>query len=140
MTITLRGVLRDGLLLLALTAFAVVLGTAAGRYYQKSSTRPAVESFDRAGLTFDPGATPVMIATSTCPACASARQWLTDRKVTVRELTVDQSDEARRIAGNLDVTIVPTCLIGGTRINGFVEAELAARLPASRLSSKAADR
>ena len=133
-TMTLRSVLRDGLLLLVLTAVAVVLGTAVGRYYQKSSTRPAVEHFDPAGLSVDASQMPVMFATTTCPACAAARDWLSERGIKVHELTVDQSEEAKRMAGSIDVTIVPTFLIGTTRINGFVEQELETRLSPSPAS------
>lgn len=125
------GWLRDAALLCLLTLGAVLAGTAAGHWYRDAGTRPAVESFDPATMTIATAPEPVLIATSSCPACASARAWLDARGIRYRELTADQSADARAIAETLDVSIVPTFLIGDERINGFHEQELESRLAAT---------
>lgn len=123
------GWLRDAALLILLTGGAVLIGTAAGHWYRDARTRPLVEAHDPASVPIEAETMPVLIATSTCPACANARAWLDTRGIRYRELTVDQSTEARTIAETLEVSIVPTFLIGDVRINGFDAQALEQHLP-----------
>lgn len=127
-----RHLARDAAMLAVIVLIAAFAGQLFGSGWKQWNQQPLVEEFV-------PGAIPeiaadqwVMIASSTCPACANARRWLAQQGIVYRELTVDQSPRARAIADQLDVQTVPTFLIGDTRINGFVPSELQQRLGAAK--------
>jgi len=133
--IKLRAVARDAAILILVVAAASGTGQLLAAGWKKWNEVPATEPFvaadidgiDRDGVT--------MIASSTCPACAGARQWLRARRIDYRELTVDTSAEARRIAEQIDVRVVPTFLFDGVRVNGFIASELQARLASAPSTS-----
>ena len=124
MNIPLRRSLRDVFFSLALVSLAVSLGSWAGQRWQQSQIPPLVQDFDPASIDLPASYTPVLIANSTCHACTSARRWLLANGIPFSELTVDQSEHARVIADQLGVKVVPTVLVGSTRINGFDERAL----------------
>lgn len=128
MSVRLRTALRDAFLLCLLLAAAIAAGQWAGQRWQQSQRPPLVQAFDPASIELADDHPPILISNSTCPACAHTRDWLRDAGVAYHELTVDQSEHARRVAEQLDVQFVPTLLIGRVRINGFDEGELRRRL------------
>lgn len=87
-----------------------------------------VRIIDRAamGLPADQGL--VMISLSTCPVCAEARAWLDAEGIAHRELVVDQSDEAKRIADQLGLKAVPAFILGDRQITGFNIAQIRSEL------------
>ncbi len=129
MNTRLRTLTRDALVLVLLAVLAAGIGTWLAGAWKQWQQPPQTERFDRQILGAQGMVSPVMIASSTCPACASARSWMAERGIVYQELTVDRSELARQIADRLNVKIVPTFLIGDVRVNGFIESELQQRLP-----------
>ncbi len=126
----LRSLARDAALLALIALTAALAGQLLGSGWKQWNQQPLIEKFVP-GTIPEISADPlVMIASSTCPACAGAREWLAAEGIAYRELTVDQSPRAREIADELKVQTVPTFLIGTTRINGFAPTELQQRLSA----------
>lgn len=127
----LRNLARDAGLLVLIALTAAFAGQLFGKGWKQWNEPPLVETFVApATPEFAEGGL-VMIASSTCPACAGAREWLAAEGIVYRELTVDQSPRAREIADELEVQTVPTFLFQKTRINGFEPTELRRRLSSS---------
>ncbi len=125
----LRTLTRDALILVLLAVLAAGIGQWLAGVWKEWQQPPQTERFDSQILSAEGMVSPVMIASSTCPACASARTWMAERGIVYQELTVDRSEQARKIADRLNVKIVPTFLIGDVRVNGFIQSELQQRLP-----------
>lgn len=112
----------------ALLALMLGLGVTAGHYGGQAwvwwNKDPAVQRIDRAVLGTDIDAATILFSTTTCPVCDLARTWLTERDIPFRELSLDTSAQARSAAERVGVRVVPTFVIGSTRVNGFRPREL----------------
>jgi glutaredoxin len=117
----------------------LALGIGAGQLYQNYRAAEAQQAqekdVDLSIIGMQAETRPIMVSLSTCPACRSAREWLAEHKVDYLELAIDQSDEADRIARQLDIKSVPAFLIGGRQVTGFAPERwselLGARLTAA---------
>jgi glutaredoxin len=125
-----KNVTQEWLWLAAATVLSILVGVGAGQWWRDARARPVVESLtpdviDETRL--------VMFATSSCPVCAEARQWLDEHRIDYVEHRLDASEQARALARKLEVDIVPTFAIGSVRINGFARSELSSylQLPSS---------
>lgn len=116
---------KDLMWLLAACALCITLGVGAGQWWRAERQSPVVEQLAPGGYRAD---RLVLFATSTCPVCSDARQWLQARGIDYIEQPIDSSDAALQLARELNIQVVPTFILGEERINGFARAELEARL------------
>lgn len=132
---TLKQLVRDFLILLALAVVAAALGVLLGQWWKQRSERPTIEPFAQQTLLMQLGDQPVLISRSTCPACKMAKEWLSQNRIVYRELVIDQDVSALELAKTIEVSVVPTFLIGSERINGFEVDALRQRLLKGRTSA-----
>lgn len=67
----------------------------------------------------NPNSKIVLYGTTTCPFCAKARKYLSEKKVDYSDFNVDVSDTAHKKYASLNVKSVPVILIGDRLITGF---------------------
>ncbi len=119
----------------------LALGIGAGQLYQHYRAAEAQKSqekpVDLALVGLQAETRPIMVSLSTCPACRAAREWLTEQKVDYVELAIDQSDEADRVARQLDIKSVPAFLIDGRQVTGFAPERWAELLAARGIGNGA---
>lgn len=134
---TLKQLARDILILVLLALVAATLGVLLGQWWKHRSERPAIESFAQQTLPMQLGDQPVLISRSTCPACKMAKVWLSENGIVYREMVIDQDASALELAKAIEVSVVPTFLIGSERINGFEVDALRQRLLKGRATVSA---
>ena len=114
--------MKNFLQLVAIAA-VLVLGLGAGHLYRQlfASTAVTVEmapvDMTKIGLVDEQR--PIMISLSTCPVCKEAREWLSTNHIDHVELVIDQSEDAGRIARELNLSAVPAFLFNGQQMTGF---------------------
>jgi len=67
----------------------------------------------------NPATRVVVYGTATCPYCAKARAYLSERKVPFGDFDVAQSDKGRHDFAELGTKNVPVILIGNRKLVGF---------------------
>lgn len=81
--------------------------------------RPAVELTRNDTLLAQLGTPVVLFATTTCPYCKQAREFLDAAGVSYREMLIDESAEADAVFTRLDEPGVPVLLTRDRIIRGF---------------------
>lgn len=92
-----------------------------------ASTPPAAGSTPRKVAAGPPGEI-VLYLKKGNPAVTMARAYLSGRRLTYREVDVDASEENRKEWGKYG-TAIPTIVVGGQAVNGFVRDELDRLIP-----------
>lgn len=129
----LKLLLRDTLILLALMACASLIGVLIGQWWKSAHERAPVEPFSTSILPAQLQDQTVLISRSTCPACKMAKSWLAEHQIPYQELVLDQDANALALAKSLEISVVPTFLIGEERVNGFQLEVLQARFKTQML-------
>jgi glutaredoxin 3 len=108
-------------LLLSLVFLGIGLGSGwlFGQIGAAASATTEARPIDRSAAGLPASDELIMISLSTCPVCIKARAWLDAQGIPHRELVVDQSPEAQRIAKRMDLRVVPVFVIGDQQISGF---------------------
>jgi glutaredoxin 3 len=117
-------------ILLALALFAVGLGGgyAAMQIRDNAQNPEHPWSVDLAAAGLMPTTEPLVFTISTCPACRSSRVWLAEQGIVHRELVMDESEDARRLADALGIRAVPAYVVGDRAMVGFHPERLEAFL------------
>ena len=109
--------LRDGVVLLAIIAFAIWLGSQMPKWY--AQFKGPFKNGDYSQHVKSPAYALTLYGTSTCPHCKTAREFLTSAGIPFNDLVVDQSKVANEAFKALNEKAVPVFLSGKKMIVGF---------------------
>lgn len=96
-----------------------LLGGMGFRHYMSPTAGPEIAIVDRSTPGLPAADQLVLVSLSTCPACAKARQWLSEQNQEYVELSIDQSRDAKALADRLGINAVPVLILGDRSIKGF---------------------
>lgn len=117
-SLTMLAILRAALIWAAFLGLGL-LGGMGFRHYMSPTASPEIAAVDRSTPGLPAADQLVLVSLSTCPACAKARQWLSEQNQAYVEFSIDQSREAKALADRLGINAVPVLILGNRSIRGF---------------------
>ncbi|MBC3920204.1 glutaredoxin family protein [Undibacterium sp. CY18W] len=112
-----RKYLKDGLILMAVAALAIVLGTNIPRWY-KLLNGPFKNGDYSAHIKSLPYKV-TLYGTSTCPHCQSARMYLKQAGIEFNDVMIDKSGDAAKLYQQLGEKAVPILVSEKKMLVGF---------------------